>query len=182
MYEQMDSTDALSRSRCRERRLNKLWCGLDDQCDKPPPPSVCWALLAWLAQRRSAATLLGESCQCPTSTRWRQTNKQTERKTLPLRNRRYHKQYVHECSLVYDSPAFSRKQVFNIALRSSTSVSETIRKVSLFEAKTVLGKNTFCETLVFVPLPKFCEKLLSLTEFHWNGTINCLVIAKKNDF
>jgi len=29
-------------------------------------------------------------------------------------------------------------------------------------------KNTFCETRVYVPLPKFCEKLFPRTKFHWN--------------
>ena len=48
-----------------------------------------------------------------------------------------------------------------------TSVSETIRKVSLAEAQTALGKLKYVPwKAVFVPLSKFCEKLLPHIKFH----------------
>ena len=40
-------------------------------------------------------------------------------------------------------------------------------------------KNTFCGMAVSVPLPKFSEKLLHHTKFHWNRAIRCWVMAKR---
>jgi len=34
-------------------------------------------------------------------------------------------------------------------------------------------KNSFCGPPVSVSLPKFCEKLLPRTKFHWNRSIGC---------
>ena len=47
--------------------------------------------------------------------------------------------------------------------------------------QTALGKqtkNTFCGTAVAVPLPKFCEKLLPDTKFHWKGQ-SAVEVAKE---
>jgi len=41
------------------------------------------------------------------------------------------------------------------------------------------GKNTFYGTPVSVPLPKFCEKLLPCTKFHWNRAIGCWVVVQR---
>jgi len=65
----------------------------------------------------------------------------------------------------------------------TTSVSETIRKPPLAEAKTALGKKeTFYRTRVSLLLPNFCEKLFPRAKFHWNRAIGCWVMAKKTIF
>jgi len=67
------------------------------------------------------------------------------------------------------------------AFHNKKNVWETVRKPPLAEDQSAweIQKNTFCGMAVSVPLPKFSEKLLHHTKFHWNRAIRCWVMAKR---
>jgi len=59
---------------------------------------------------------------------------------------------------------------------NKTSVSETIRKVPLDEARTTLGKYKYGS---ICPIAEIQYETASHAKFHWNRAIGCRVTAKK---